>query len=126
VEKTITSNTHARWFGIPLLSSLLLVGANCSSRPETPKYFSDSTGIDLCEQAQVSNDGKPKNLGVGFEYRVLITMDEACEKDFFSQVRKKGGAECGPGWSCFAELNDGNDIQIEPLGSLYYRVIYAD
>lgn len=62
--------------------------AACGSREETPAYFSASTGLKLCDSAQVRNtpsraDGE---AGIGVVYTVTLRMTPACEKDFLRQA----------------------------------------
>lgn len=59
-------------------------------REETTAYFTATTGLKLCDSAQVRNtpssaDGR---AGTGVVYTVTLRMNSECEKEFLQQVTK--------------------------------------
>lgn len=97
-------------------TSLLLVTA-CGdfARQETPAYFSETTGLKLCDTATIKNEHDPAtdNAGIGVVYVVSLRMSRSCERDFLRQVEnmqrrlRPQGYPTGP---------DDSWIEVEPKG----------
>ncbi len=62
----------------------------CSGRPETPAYFTEVTGLQLCDGAKVRNVEAPDqaNVGTGFIYTADLTLDETCRDDLLRQLEE--------------------------------------
>jgi hypothetical protein len=101
-----------------IVVALSLLSCACNSRPETPRYFSQVTGVSLCAGAQVRNlnaDAPDRSPGFDSIYIVEVSLPTACRDGFFKEVSKRLHMRCDPSRSCSGVTGDGDFLRVEPL-----------
>lgn len=61
------------------------------SLPETPEYFQEVTGIELCPMAEIRNVNldQASKADIGFIYQVELRFDDECSRSFEHALRRR-------------------------------------
>ena len=88
--------------------------ASCSSptRPETPDYFRELTGLQLCEEAGIRNRVTgPYDYEADFTYSVALKLDEECRTAFRAELFRLYKVDCD--WSSVCNFMDDQNWYFE-------------
>jgi hypothetical protein len=108
-----------------MVSVIFLFG--CNDRPETPDYFSEVTGLQICTGAKINNvNSKSHDRSPGFDsiYIVDLFLPPECEDRFFKNVSGRISKECTRESGCSGITPEGDHLSVDSSGD-FIRVIHS-